>query len=299
MAEGAADTRGRIPFGAVGLVLAGLSCQSVGASVAVTLFPEVGVVAIVALRLVFSAAILMIAFRPKLRGRSRSDWLVVVGFGIAIAVMNVLFYQAIDRIPLGMAVTIEFLGPLVLSVVVSRRASSWLWAVLALAGVALFGRAGFDAFDPVGVAFALAAGGAWVGYILLSARTGRRFARLDGLALAMSVGAVITVPFGIATAGSAILSPHVLGLGLAVAVLSSAIPYALELLALRRLSSAAFSILLSLAPAIAALAGLVILHQSFEPLDAVAIAAVVVASAGAVNSNRRRPAPPAVAEIAP
>lgn len=292
--------RAGAPLGAVGLVLAGLICQEVGAGVAVTLFPQVGAIGMVALRLGFSAVILLAVFRPSPRRRSRSDWVTVLGFGLVLALMNALFYEAIARIPLGTAVTIEFLGPLVLSVVASHRASAWLWAVLALAGVGLLGRQGFDSLDPVGVAFALGAGTMWVGYILLAARTGRRFARLDGLAIAMAFGAIVTIPIGVASGGPAILSPAVLLFGLAVAVLSSAIPYGLELLALRRLPSATFSILLSLAPALAALAGLVILHQTLDPLDALAIALVVVASMGAVHAAARHQEPPApVAELAP
>lgn len=289
-----------VPLGAAGLVLAGLICQEVGAGLAVTLFPQVGAVGMVALRLGFSAVILLIAFRPSLRRRTRGDWSTVVAFGLVLAVMNGLFYEAIARIPLGTAVTIEFLGPLVLSVVISRRASAWLWALLALAGVGLLGRQGFEHLDPIGVAFAVAAGGMWVGYILLSARTGRHFAKLDGLALAMAIGAVVSIPFGALTAGANLVAPPVLLFGFAIAVLSSAIPYGLELLALRRLPSATFSILLSLAPALAALAGLVILHQQLDWLDALAIAFVVVASMGAVRAAARRQEPPvADAEFTP
>lgn len=281
-------------------MLAGLVCQEVGAGVAVTLFPQVGALGMVALRLSFSAIILAVVFRPSLRRRSRSDWLTVVGFGLVLAVMNALFYEAIARIPLGTAVTIEFLGPLVLSVVVSRRASAWLWAVLALLGVGLLGRQGFQQLNPVGVSFALGAGAMWVAYILLSARTGRHFARLDGLAIAMAIGAVVTIPFGALTAGPRLITPPVLLFGLAVAVLSSAIPYALELLALRRLPSSTFSILLSLAPALAAVAGFVILHQVLDVLDALAIAFVIVASMGAVRAAARRQGPAvASAELAP
>lgn len=176
------------PLGAVGLVVTGLICQEAGAAFAITLFPALGPIATVAVRLMFSAIILMAVFRPRLRGRTRRDWLIVVAFGLVLASMNILFYESLARLDLGAAVTIEFLGPLILAVVVSRKASSWLWALLAFAGVALLGRGGFESLDPIGVAFALAAGGAWVGYILLSARTGGRFERLDGLAIAMSVG---------------------------------------------------------------------------------------------------------------
>ncbi|CAN5584284.1 EamA family transporter [soil metagenome] len=271
-------------FGAAGLVFGGLICQEVGAGIAVTLFPQVGAIGMVALRLTFSAIILFAVFRTSLRHRTRRDWMTVVAFGVALAVMNSVFYLALTRLHLGAAVTIEYLGPLVLSVVVARRASAWLWAVLALGGVVLLGRGGFDALDPLGVVFALAAGVAWVIYILLSARTGARFARLDGLAIAMAVGAIVIIPFGVASAGVALVHPMVLLVGLGVAILSSAIPYGLELIALRRLPASTFSILLSLAPALAAVAGLVILHQQLEILDVVAIGLVVVASMGAVRA---------------
>jgi inner membrane transporter RhtA len=168
--------------------------------------------------------------------------------------------------------------------------------VLAFAGVALLSRGGFGDLDPLGIALAFGAGAGWVGYILLSARTGRHFARLDGLAIAMSVGAIVTLPIGFATAGAALVHPSALLLGLAVAVLSSAIPYGLELLALRRLPAATFSILLSLAPALAAIAGLIVLHQQLGPVDVAAIALVTLASMGAVRAAaRRRPA----ADLAP
>lgn len=274
--------------GAAVLVLVGLICQDIGAASAVTLFPRVGALGMVTLRLAFSAIILMAVFRPRLRGRSRADWLTVIAFGLALALMNSLFYEAIARVPLGATVTIEVLGPLILSVVVSRMASAWLWAVLALVGVAILGWGGWDQLDPVGVAFACGAGVMWVCYILLSARTGRRFARLDGLAIAMSVGAIVTVPFGIATAGPALLHVDVLLIGVVVALLSSAIPYGLELLALRRLPAETFSILMSLSPALAATAGLLILHQALTLTDSVAIVLVVVASMGAVRTAARR-----------
>lgn len=276
------------PFAASGLVIVGLLCQEVGAAIAVTLFPQVGAVGMVTLRLTFSAVVLLLIFRPSLRGRTRRDWVTVIGFGISLAAMNALFYEALARLPLGTTVTIEVLGPLVLSVVISRRASAWLWAVLAFAGVALFGRGGVADLDPVGVAFALGAGAMWAAYILMSERTGRSFARLDGLAIAMAIGAILVIPFGVVSAGPTLVLPPVLLFGLAVALLSSAIPYALELIALRRLPAATFSILVSGTPALAALAGFVILGQQLEPLDGLAVLLVVIASMGAVRAAARR-----------
>lgn len=272
-------------LGPSSLVVLGLVCQDAGAALAVTLFPQVGPLGMVTLRLTFSALILLAVFRPSVRARTGADWMTVLGFGLVLAAMNVLFYLALERLPLGATVTIEVLGPLVLSVVAGRRASGWLWATLAFAGVALLGRGGLDALDPWGVLFAVLAGAAWAGYILLSARTGRSFARLDGLAIAMGIGALVTLPFGAVAAGAALLVPAVLATGLAVAILSSAIPYGLELLALRRLPAAAFSILMSLSPAMAGLAGFVILRQALDALDVVAIALVVIASMGAVRAG--------------
>ena len=270
------------------LVIGGLICQEIGAAIAVLLFPQVGALGMVAFRLGFSAIVLMLVARPALRGHTRRDWLTVAAFGLSIAVMNGVFYESIARIPLGVAVTIEVIGPLVLSVVLSRRAISWVWAALALGGAILLAGVNDEPLDPLGVLFAGIAGTLWTAYILTSAATGRRFPRVDGLALAMVVGGVLSLPFGIASAGAAFIDPRWLALGLAVALLSSAIPYGLELIALRRLAESAFGVLMSLAPALAAVAGFVLLHQSLEPLDLVAMAMVIGASIGAVRTTGRR-----------
>ena len=281
-------------LGASGLVVLGLVCQELGAAIAITLFPAVGATGMVLLRLAFSAAILLLVFRPSFRGRSRGDWLTVIGFGLVLAIMNAFFYESLLSVPLGAAVTIELMGPLILSVVISHRPSAWLWAALAIAGVVLLGWTGVEGrLNLVGALFAAAAGGMWVCYILLSARTGRHFSRLDGLAIAMAIGAVAIAPIGILTAGTALLKPVDLALGLAVAVLSSAVPYGLELISLRRLPAATFSILLSLAPAIAAVAGFLVLRQQLTPLGSVGIGCVVIASSGAVVAAARRANPPA------
>lgn len=272
---------------AVLLVVTGLACQEIGASLAVLLFPQVGPLGMVMLRLVFSAMILLAIARPSLRGRSRSDWTGVLLFGLVLAVMNGLFYLALERLPLGVTVTIEVLGPLTLSIIASRRASAWLWAGLALAGVVALGGGGWDRLDPLGVLFALGAAASWAGYILASARVGRAFAKLDGLALAMVAGALLALPFGIVDAGAALLRVDLIAIGAAVAVLSSTIPYALELIALRRLPAAAFAILMSLAPATAAVAGFVLLGQRLSWLEIVGIGLVIAASIGAVRSSAR------------
>ncbi|WP_314503362.1 EamA family transporter [uncultured Microbacterium sp.] len=272
---------------AILLVVVGLACQEVGAALAVLLFPQVGPLGMVMLRLLFSAVLLMLIARPVLRGHSRDAWGAVAGFGLVLATMNGLFYLALERLPLGVTVTIEVLGPLVLSIVASRRVSAWLWALLALAGVVALAGGGWDSLDPIGVLFALGAAASWAFYILASARVGREFPGLDGLALAMTVGALIALPFGILSAGSALLRPELLALGAAVAVLSSTIPYALELVALRRLPAAAFAILMSLSPATAALAGWLLLGQDLVWLEVVGIALVITASIGAVRASNK------------
>ncbi|MCJ1680567.1 EamA family transporter [Streptomyces sp. APSN-46.1] len=283
----------RSPLAPVALVIAaGISVQF-GAALAVLIMPRAGAAGVVTLRLAAAAIVLLLLCRPKVRGYSRSDWSTVVWFGVTMAAMNGLFYQAIDRIPLGPAVTLEVLGPLALSVVVSRRLVNVLWAGLALAGVVLLsthGGGGFGGLDLLGAGFALGAGAMWAAYIVFSARTGRRFPQADGLALAMAVAAVLSLPLGVLEAGSDLLAPRTLALGVGVAVLSSVLPYTLELLALRRLPASTFAILMSLEPAIAASAGFLVLRQAMSALDALAIALVIAASMGAVRSQTRKKA---------
>ncbi|MFD8734667.1 DMT family transporter [Streptomyces sp. NPDC059618] len=272
-------------LGPVGLVLAGGISVQFGGALAVTLMPRAGALGVVTLRLFAAAVILLVVCRPRLRGHSRADWGTVAVFGIAMGAMNGLFYESVARIPLGAAVTLEVLGPLALSVLASRRAVNAVWAGLALCGVFLLGGGGFGDLDPVGAAFALGAGAMWAAYIVFSARTGRRFPQADGLALAMAVAAVLFLPLGIAEAGSRLLDPVTVALGSAVAVLSSVLPYTLELLALRRLPASTFAVLMSLEPAIAATAGFLILHQSLSATQAAAIALVIGASMGAVRTQ--------------
>lgn len=275
----------RAALAPVALVVAGGLSVQFGSAVAVLLMPKAGALGVVTLRLAAAALVLLVVCRPKLRGHSRADWGTVVAFGLAMGGMNTLFYQAADRIPLGAAVTLEVLGPLALSVIASRRLVNVVWAGLALGGVLLLSGGGFDRLDPVGAAYALGAGAMWAAYIVFSARTGRRFPQADGLALAMVVAAVLSLPLGIMESGSKLLVPSTLGLGAAVALLSSVLPYTLELMALRRLPAPTFAILMSLEPAIAAAAGFLILDQALSTTDALAIALVIGASMGAVRSQ--------------
>ncbi|MFE4912335.1 DMT family transporter [Streptomyces sp. NPDC056652] len=291
--------RGKRALGPVALVVAGGLSVQFGAAVAVLLMPRTGALGVVSLRLALAAIVLLAVCRPTLRGHSRADWGTVIAFGAVMAAMNCLFYQAADRIPLGAAVTLEVIGPLALSVIVSRRLVNLLWAGLALGGVLLLSGGGFDRLDPLGTAFALGAGAMWAAYIVFSARTGRRFPQADGLALAMAVGALLALPLGIVESGAKLLVPSTLGLALAVAVMSSVLPYTLELLALRRLPAPTFAVLMSLEPAIAATAGFLVLDQALSATDALAIALVIMASMGAVRTQIGRGNPKASPQPAP
>ncbi len=275
------------------LVLTGIVSVQLGAAISKHLFDEVSPTALVWLRLLFSALILLAVVRPRLAGHTRQDWAVVLVFGTALAGMNWAIYEAFSRIPLGLAVTVEFLGPLSVALVASRRISDVLWVLLGGMGVGLLGIER-GAVTVSGVAFALLAGAMWAAYIPLSAATGRRWSGLTGLAVASCVGAVGLAPFAVASGGGALLEPRVLGVGLLVAVLSSVIPYSCELVALRTMAPRVFGVLMSLDPAAAALAGLLVLHELLGVLQWTAVACVVVASIG-VTRSAPQPAAPVVA----
>jgi inner membrane transporter RhtA len=256
-----------------------------GAALATTLFDSVGPLGAVFLRSVFGALALIALARgslPALRGRGLGD---VVAFGVALAGVNLCFYAALDRLPLGVAVTLEFVGPLGVAVFGSRRRRDLIWALLAAVGILLLSDGvGGAGIDPLGAALALTAGGFWAVYILQSARVGQSSPGLGGLAVAASVSAVLVAPFGIVQGGGELLAPSVLAVGLAVGLLSSAIPFALEFEALRRLPNAVFGVLMSLEPAVAAAVGFIALSQGLALVEVVAIALVVAACAGALRS---------------
>ncbi|WP_425567418.1 EamA family transporter [Salinactinospora qingdaonensis] len=269
------------------LVLIGILSVQFGAGVAKNLFGVLPPSAVVWLRLLTSALVLLALTRPRLVGRTRGDWLTVVGFGVALATMNYAIYQAFARIPLGIAVTIEFLGPLAVAVAGSRRRLDLLWVALAGGGVVLLGR-DEGAVTVAGVAFALLAAVAWAGYILLSAATGRRFSGASGLAIASAVGVVMIAPAGVAAGGTALLAPELLLVGVAVGLLSSVVPYTLELGALRRMPPRVFGILMSLEPAAAALMGLILLGEVLSLGQWLAVGCIVAASVGAARSSEAR-----------
>ena len=272
------------------LVMLSIVSVQLGAAIAKSLFDSLGPGGTVFLRFSFAALVLVLLVRPKPGGHDRGAYLVAGLFGLALAGMNFSIYLAIDRIPLGVAVTLEFVGPLGLAVAGSRRMLDLLWVVLAAAGILLLaplGALGGMDLDPVGVAFALLAGCLWAAYILLSARTGSVFSGGTGLVIALCVGTVVLSPFGIAGAGQALLDPKLMLAGFGVAMLSSAIPFSLELEALRKIPARVFGVLMSLEPAVAALAGLVVLGERLEPRAVVAILFVSVAAAGASLFARR------------
>ena len=275
----------RIP--AVWLVIGGIVSVQFGAAIAKDLFAIVPPTAMVWLRLVTSAVVFLVVARPRVRGRSRRDWLVALGFGVSLLTMNWAIYQSFARIPLGIAVTIEFLGPLAVAVIGSRRPRDLIWVALAALGVALLGLSPAS-LTWAGVGFALLAGLAWACYILLSAQTGRHWSGISGLAMASLVGAIVLAPPAVLEAGATLLEPRVLLLGLAVGLLSSVIPYSLELIALRRITPRVFGILMSLEPAAAALAAIVLLAEFLTPVQWVAMACVVIASVGATRQAQRK-----------
>ncbi len=268
------------PFPASSWVIAAIASTQLGSALAKSVFDQVGPLGMVLLRVGLAAIILLAVWRPRWRGYSRQDYVILLGFGLSLVGMNSFFYSAIARIPLGVAVALEFTGPLTIALLTSRRRLDGLWVALAAIGIVLlspFNTAGLDGW---GVLFALLAGAGWGCYIPLSARTGQIFRGSDGLALAMGVGALVLLPIGLAVEGTALLNPTVLLAGLGVALLSSAVPYSLELAALRSMPLNVFGVLMSLEPAIAALIGFVGLGERLTPKMVIAITLIVVAAVG-------------------
>ncbi|MCL4289033.1 MAG: EamA family transporter [Thermoleophilia bacterium] len=268
------------------LVLAAIASVQFGAALAATLFSEVGPGGAVFLRVAIAAALLAALWRPSVRGRARADLALAAAFGVVLGAMNLLFYLAIDRLALGIAVVFEFVGPLGVAVATSRRRLDLVWVAIAGAGIALLSAGDLGRLDGLGVVFALGAGGCWAAYILLASRLGDAFPGGHGLALALVVAAVLLVPVGLVSGGAELLDPSVLGIGAAVALLSTAIPYSLELEALRRMRTAVFGVLMSLEPAVAAMAGLAVLDQRLAATELAAVALVVAASAGISWTDR-------------
>ncbi len=272
---------GRVPAAFL-LVAAAFSVQG-GAALATTLFEQAGALGTVFVRTAFAAVVLLFLIRTGLQSLRAGPIRYVIGLGISLACVNSLFYLAIDRVPLGVAVTVEFLGPLTVAVAGSRRRLDFAWILLAGAGVALLGSPTVDV-DRLGIALSLGAGVFWASYIVIGKRLGATWPLGQGLALSMALAAVLVAPMGIISGGSDLADPRLLLLGFVVAILASVVPYVLELAALRRLKTSTFGILMSLGPAVAALCGAIFLSQALGPVELLAIACVVLASIGA---NRR------------
>jgi inner membrane transporter RhtA len=276
----------RVPSPA--LVLGAIGSIQFGAALATTLFDRLGPAGAVVERLVTATIVLLLVWRPRIRGRTPRELLLAALFGAILGGMNLTFYEALHRIPLGIAVTIEMVGPLAVAVGGSRRARDLVWVGLAALGILALTRGRAHGLDALGVGFALAAGSLWGLYILVNARVGQAFAGGTGLALAMVVASLVTLPFGIAQAGGRLLTPHALAIGAAVGLLSSAIPYTLEVEALRRIAAPVFGVLMSLEPAVATLAGFLVLSQGMTGRALVGIALVVLASVGASRRTRQQ-----------
>jgi len=268
------------------LVLGGIASVQFGSAIATTLFHRVGPAGTVLLRLASATIVLLALWRPRLRGRTRHELALAALFGLVLAGMNLSFYEALQRIPLGIAVTLEFVGPLTVAVAGSRRRADFVSVALAAAGIVALTRGSAHGLDTLGVALALTAGGLWGTYILVNARIGRAFEGGTGLALAMCVGTLAVLPVGVASAGRHLLEPHALVVGSAVGMLSSAIPYSLEVEALRRIAPSVFGVLMSLEPAMAAFAGFLVLGQGLGARALLGIALVVIASVGASRRTR-------------
>ncbi|HEY7985119.1 MAG TPA: EamA family transporter [Ktedonobacterales bacterium] len=271
-----------------GLLLTSMLIMQIGSATAKHLFVAVGTSGAVFLRAGFGAAVLLALWRPNLRAMTRTQWGVAALFGLIVAVMNSVFYAALARLPLGVAVTVEFLGPLAVAVLGSRRRLDLLWVALAASGVALFAPWGGQRLDPVGLLFALAAGVFWALYILIGARLGRAFSGGGGLAVALTVAALALAPIGISAAGTDLARPNVLLLGAVVGLCSAVIPFSLEVAALRRMPPHVFGIFMSLEPAVATLTGLLALRELLGWRSIVAIALVTAASVGASRAGRAR-----------
>jgi inner membrane transporter RhtA len=274
------------------LVLAAVVSVQFGGALAATLVPRIGAAGSVTLRLGFATLVLLAVARPSVRGRSARDWATVTLFGLALGGMNLSFYASLAHLPIGVAVTIEFLGPLTLAAVQSRRSRDFAAVAAAAGGVVLVSGAletSWSELDRTGILLAATAGALWAAYIVLSQRTGRQFEKLDGLALAMVVATLAVLPLGVGTIG--LWSPGVVGVGFAIAVLSSVLPYSLELVALRHLRQQVFGILLSLEPVVAALAGFLVLGQVLGTAQLAGMAFVVAASILVLGAQRRASRP--------
>ncbi|MGH8136571.1 MAG: threonine/homoserine exporter RhtA [Steroidobacteraceae bacterium] len=284
--------RGSTLFPIALLLLAMASFQS-GASIAKTMFPVVGAAGMVTIRILFGTIILVFALRPWRARITAASWRPLAVYGVSLGVMNLFFYSALSRVPLGIAVALEFSGPLAVAVFASRRRIDFFWVVLATAGLLLLLPIAHVSagIDPVGVVYALAAGGCWALYIIFGQKAGADHGA-QTVALGSVISAILVAPIGVVTAGTALLSRSVLLPGLAVGILSTALPYTLEMIALTRLPTRTFGVLMSLEPAFGAFFGLVYLHERLTVQQWTAIVLIIIASIGTTATVERKAPPP-------
>jgi inner membrane transporter RhtA len=266
---------------AIPAVLLSIISVQGGAAIAKGLFPILGAGGTATVRICLSALILLVAVRPNFRELKAAQWKAVIPYGIVLGVMNLLFYCALARIPMGLAVTLEFIGPLVLALAGSRRALDILWVLLAAAGIALIAPWSGKGVDLLGLVFALAAGGCWAVYILLSQRAGKQLPGQLAVTIGMLIAALPVLPYGIIEGNLLSITPLIFLLCLALAILSSVLPFSFEMHALRTMPTRTFSILLSLEPVVAALVGWWLLNEQLKTGQWLAVICIVIASCGA------------------
>lgn len=269
-----------------GLVILSIFSTQIGAALAKGLFTTLGSAGTVALRVGFAALVLFLIWRPRIRGYKRTAYINCFLFGLALATMNLCFYSALEHIPLGVAVTLEFVGPLGVAVIGSRQLFDVLWVILAASGIVCLAPWTGATFDLFGMILALMAGVCWAAYIILSSRVGRSIPGVNGLAMAMGVAALLLIPIGVVNSGVKLFEPKILLIGVGIALLSSVIPYSLEIEALRRLPTRVFGLLMSMEPAIAALVGLVFLGETIGLRSLISIVLIMIATIGTIKGSR-------------
>ena len=270
----------------IAVLLAIISIQC-GAAIAKTLFPAIGAAGTASIRIGISALILVLAYRPNLKAITPEQWKIVVPYGLSLGAMNLIFYFAIERIPIGLAVTLEFIGPLLVAIIGSKRLIDYCWILLAAVGIILIAPWSNERIDPLGVLFALIAGGLWAAYIVLGGKISRIMNDGQAVSTGMLFAAILILPFGFYENGLANLTPKLFGMGVALALLSSAIPFTLEMKALGQLPPRTFSILMSLEPAAASICAFIFLQENLNFYEILAVVCVVVASAGSTLTAKK------------
>jgi inner membrane transporter RhtA len=272
------------PVPAVLLAIISVQC---GAAIAKTLFPAIGAAGTASIRIGVSALILLLAYRPNLKAITPAQWKIVIPYGLSLGAMNLIFYFAIERIPIGLAVTLEFIGPLLVAIIGSKRLVDYCWVLLAAMGIVLIAPWTNDRLDILGVAFALLAGALWAAYIVLGGKISKIMNGGHAVSTGMLFAAILILPFGFLENGLGNLTPKLFGMGIALALLSSAIPFTLEMKALGQLPPRTFSILMSLEPAAASICGFIFLQENLSFYEILAVLCVVIASAGSTLTAKK------------